>query len=326
MSGIDTMKMRLYQKGGKQIGRMEEDKLRGLRQALLYSYQSATAVLQDGREFLCLMNPDKLNNSYDNKIISIPFRDICLNKPIIEHHTTTQGLEEIGMKPGDVFEWKETNTYWIVYLRYLEERAYFRAEVRKCESEADVDGTPYRVYFKGPQELNIEWKKIRNAGIINTENYSGLMYITRDEKTEEFFHRFTIVKIDDKPYEVQVVNRFGGDGILEVAVKEWFQNSIEDAKKEADKEAEALKPVPSPEDPQIVGPAQVDPYGIVTYSIANIAGDCVWSVNEEAEKKILFKDNNNTGNEVTLYIATNKKMNFTLSCNDVTIDVEVLSL
>jgi hypothetical protein len=37
------------------------------------------------------------------------------------------------MKPGDVFTWKKTNTHWLVYLQDLEEIAYFRAEIRRCD-------------------------------------------------------------------------------------------------------------------------------------------------------------------------------------------------
>lgn len=58
---------------------MINDKLRSLKKALLYSYQAATAILSDGREFRCLINPDKNKPAYDNKMLSIPFKDICLN-------------------------------------------------------------------------------------------------------------------------------------------------------------------------------------------------------------------------------------------------------
>ena len=75
---LETLKMRLNYNGGvSQQDRMIKDKERSLKKALLYSYQSGTAVLEDGREFRCLMNPDKEKMDYDNKIISIPFRDIC---------------------------------------------------------------------------------------------------------------------------------------------------------------------------------------------------------------------------------------------------------
>ena len=109
MSGLDNLGLRLqYTGGNRQIDRMNEDKLKSLKKALLYSYQSATAILADGREFRCLINPDKLKNVYDDKIISIPFKDICLNKDRIGK--TTNGIEDIGMKPGDIFTWKENET------------------------------------------------------------------------------------------------------------------------------------------------------------------------------------------------------------------------
>ena len=38
------------------------------------------------------------------------------------------------MKPGDVFVWKETNTHWLVFLQILNETAYFRSEIRRCDS------------------------------------------------------------------------------------------------------------------------------------------------------------------------------------------------
>ena len=62
-----------------------------MKKALLYSYQAATATLADGREFRCLINPDKTKPAYDNKIISIPYKDVCLNKPRVGK--TTEGEE-----------------------------------------------------------------------------------------------------------------------------------------------------------------------------------------------------------------------------------------
>ena len=104
MSGLDTMLIRLKYNGGKrQIDRMNEDKLRSLKKALLYSYQSATAILEDGREFRCLINPDKIKNEYDNKYISIPFKDICLNAEEIEDTISSNKIQEIGLKEGDIF-------------------------------------------------------------------------------------------------------------------------------------------------------------------------------------------------------------------------------
>ena len=72
MSGLEDLKIRLQYNGGhKQESRMQLDKLRTLKKALIYSYQAATAILEDGREFRCLINPDKNKLDYDDKIISI---------------------------------------------------------------------------------------------------------------------------------------------------------------------------------------------------------------------------------------------------------------
>ena len=164
MSGLDNMKTRLkYYGGNRQIDRMNEDKLRSLKRALLYSYQSATAKLADGRKFRCLINPDQIKNQYDNKYISIPFKDICLNEmeldpTITKPKKTTDGLQEIGMKPGDIFTWEENNTDWLVYLRRFEETAYFRAEIRRCKYEVDVDGTKYKCYVSRPSTNEIDWR------------------------------------------------------------------------------------------------------------------------------------------------------------------------
>ena len=96
------MKTRIsYAGGSKQQDRMIEDKLRSLKRAMFNSYQGATAVLEDGREFRCLINPDKMKTEYRDKIISIPFEDVCLNKPKVGK--TTEGIEPIGMKVGDTF-------------------------------------------------------------------------------------------------------------------------------------------------------------------------------------------------------------------------------
>ena len=129
VSGLD---IRLNYAGGRKADdRMQLDKLRTLKKALLYSYQAETAILEDGREFRCLINPDKLKNDYDNKILSIPYSDICLNKEF-QDLPTSLAEESTDIKVGDVFTWKENGTKWIVYLQFLEESAYFRGEIRQC--------------------------------------------------------------------------------------------------------------------------------------------------------------------------------------------------
>ena len=55
-------------------------------------------------------------------------------------------------------------------------------------------------------------------------NYTINVYITKNEETLDFFERFTKVKIADRPWEVQAKDTMGGDGIIELVLKEDFEN------------------------------------------------------------------------------------------------------
>ena len=305
MSGLDTLNLRLNYHGGNQEGRLIKDKQRSLNKALLYSYQAETAVLADGREFRCLINPDKLKNDYDDKIISIPFRDICLNSN--RKGKTEDGLEDIGMKAGDVFKWKETDTYWLVYLQRLEENAYFRAEIRKCRYDVEIGEDKYKVYLCGPAETAIIWhtkKNMKGSGITwNDLNYDLTMFITKDELTEDYFHRFTKVKVSGKPYEVQAVDAISIEGIIEVALKEDYTNSIKDIIDNTEIQEE--KPIDK-NLPYIAGPTIVYPYDEVHFSIKNTYGG-IWEVSNN--KAYIMSQ---TDSAVELMIKTGRSGEFDL--------------
>jgi len=229
---LELLNKRLQYQGGNQEQRFINDKLNGLKKALLYSYQAATAKLSDGKEFRCLINPDKNKPAYDNKILSIPYKDICLNEPRVGK--TSEGIVDINIKPGDVFIWKETDTHWLVYLECIEEDAYFRSEIRRCDQSVKIGKNSYWVYIRGPVETSIEWAQ--KAGIEwNTLNYSLVMYITADDVTNSYFERFKTIKVLDprnnkeKTWQVVGVDPYYGDGIIQVFLDEYFENSIVDA-------------------------------------------------------------------------------------------------
>ena len=269
---LELLNKRLQYQGGNQEQRFINDKLRGLKKALLYSYQAATATLSDGKEFRCLINPDKNKPAYDNKILSIPYKDICLNAPRVGK--TSEGEIDIDIKPGDVFTWKETNTHWLVYLEYIEEDAYFRSEIRRCDQEVKIEDNSYWVYIRGPVETSIEWNQ--KAGIEwNTLNYSLVMYITADETTNNYFERFKTIKILDprynkeKTWQVVGVDPYYGDGIIPVFLDEYFENSIADAVA-AEKPAETGKENPINETAAYIdGPTEVQQYSKAYYEIHN---------------------------------------------------------
>lgn len=272
MAGLDNLQIRLSYAGGSTEGRMQKDKLKSLKRALFNSYQAETAILADGREFKCLINPNRLKADYDEKIISIPFEDICLNTERVGK--TTQGIQTIGMKSGDVFEWKETGTFWIVYLQRLEESAYFRANIKKCQFEIDINGTKYKVYVRGPVETAIDWQQ--KKGIVwNNLNYTLTLTITKTKETEAFFHRFSKIKFREKTWEVQAIDNISTEGTIDVYLKEYYSNEVEDAYlKEQEETLPEIIP-PAENSVYIAGDSVVYPFDIKEYTIKN-ASDGQW--------------------------------------------------
>lgn len=240
MSALDNMKIRLdYYGGSKQQSRMIKDKLRSLKKSLLYSYQAGTMIIQDENakelKFRCLMNPDKRTFDADKMMLSVPFEDICLNQPIVGK--TTEGYVKVPIKCGSTFIWEETETRWLVTLQYLEELAYFRADVRKCYSlPIEINGKEYWFALTGENEKTTEWLK-HNKEEWNKLNYTRELFIERNEETFNYFKRFKIIKLPNvlgeyESWEVQAVRPNSTSDILIVYVKEYFENRYEEISNE----------------------------------------------------------------------------------------------
>ena len=245
MDALDNMRIRLQYNGGTpQQSRMIEDKLKSLKKALLYSYQAGTMIIDNPNEnnelpkqmeFRCLMNPDKRTFDADKMMLSVPFEDICLNAPRIGK--TTEGIVPVPIKCGSVYTWKETATRWIVTLQYIEEYAYFRADVRKCYPYPLVlDGKEYYFASVGQNEEIIEWTR-RNHEEWNKMNYTRTLYIERNDQTLDYFKRFKIVKLPNiqgelETWEVQAVAPNATDDVLIVHFREYFENKYEEVSAE----------------------------------------------------------------------------------------------
>lgn len=300
MSALENMQTRLDYNGGQaQIARMNKDKIKSLKKALVASYQAATAILADGREFKCLINPDKIKNTYDNKIISIPFEDVCLNSERLGK--TNEGVVSIDLKAGDVFTWKENGSKWLIYLQRLEETAYFRSEIRKCNKTVEINGKEYDVYVRGPEQLTIEWQK-GNLEMFNKQNYTLLMYITKDKNTLDYFHRFTKIEIDGLPWEVQAVDSIATEGLIEVSLKESYRNTIE---KEIEENKEETKP--EQKNIYIKGENSVYPYWEGQYEIIGVNGG-IWEISNNKAKII----GNNDEKIVNIEVISGRSGNFIL--------------
>lgn len=326
MSGLRNLNKRLQYYGGNIEGRMNNDKLRGLNNAAKFAYQAETAILSDEREFKCLINRDRTSEDKDDKILSIPYKAICLNAPRIGK--TSEGLVDTNVKVGDVFTWKETDTHWMIYLQHLNESAYFLADIRRCDQVVEINDKKYWVYIKGPTSKGIDWKQKNNI-YFNELNYSLEMYITKDPDTMSFFHRFSKLKIKEsdldisKTWEVAAINPYYGDGIIQVFLEETFENTIQE---ERQKEIEENKQenIIDTSLPYIEGPTTVTSYDSVEYEIHNATGG-EWYLKYKNKEEFSLKSNKD---KISLNITVGGLGSFKLiyrrvDMEDIVLDVKI---
>ena len=217
VEGVEHQSMRLRQMGGnRQQERMIKDKRRSLDNAVWNSYQAAEVVktdAEDRKPVRALINPNKLKQDYDDKIISVGY--------------------EYNFAPGTVFEWLGTKTYWLVYLQDLTELAYFRGDIRKCSYEIsweDEDGL-HKTYaaVRGPVETKINF--IQKHGIsVDTPNHSLSILMPKNDYTINYFKRYSKFYLngDDTCWRVEATDWISTPGILEVIAVEYYANEVED--------------------------------------------------------------------------------------------------
>jgi hypothetical protein len=277
MGGLDLMRKRMYFDGGETAdGRNVRGKYLSFKSALENSYQGEWIIFND-RRYRCLINPSKLTEEYDQKEISIDF--------------------EVGLQNGDVFYWERTNSYWIVYLQKIEEEAYFRAQIRRCNYQIN----DWWVYLRGPVETAIVWSQ-KHQIEINEMNFSILLYVAKTEETIEFFSRFQIVKFDGHNWRVAATDKYSQNGLIEVYLEEYFDNTMEDNM--------VIPEIIEPDKtkPYISGPTVVKPYDInVTYQIMNYSLRGGFVVNSNKVKII-----SQTEDTLILEITTGKAGTFIL--------------
>ena len=218
VGGVGEQYVKLQQAGGSmQQERMIKDKRRSLDRAVWYSYQGAEVRKIDAenkKPIRALINPNKLKQDYDDKIISVGY--------------------EYDFVPGTIFEWVGTNTYWLVYLQDLTELAYFRGDIRKCSYEIkweDEEGNLHQTYaaVRGPVETKINF--IQKHGIsVDSPNHSLNILMPKTEATLDYFKRYKkfYLQGDETCWRVEATDWISMPGILEVVAVEYFANEAED--------------------------------------------------------------------------------------------------
>ena len=93
------------------------------------------------------------------------------------------------------------------------------------------------------------------------------MYITKDENSLNYVHRFSKIDINKRPYEIEAIDDISIDGIIQVALKEDFNNTIEKEEQERQKENPII-----PTSNLIIGKIEVYPYDNLVYTISELSG------------------------------------------------------
>lgn len=273
IQGVNNQFVRLNHQGGNlQQNRMIKDKRRSLDRALVYSYQGADVRKIDSTSddyVRALINPNKLKQDYDDKIISVGY----------EHH----------FECGDIFEWKGTETYWLIYLQDLTELAYFRGDIRKCSHQInwEDENGKHSTYaaIRGPVETKINY--IQKHGIsVDTPNYSLNILLPKTADTLSYFQRYNKFYLANDElkvcWRIEAIDWLSMPGILEINAVEYYANEFEDNLENGTVgtlKTEPINPNNSFIEDTITGETFIKPKKEYEYEyIGNLVGE--WSVKE----------------------------------------------
>lgn len=292
-SGLEILNNRLQTQGGPaQQSRMVKDKLKTLDKAVKYSYQAAKIKKflprgedlrgLDNEEIPALINPNKLKQDYDDKIISVRY--------------------DYDFKPGDIFEWAQTDTYWLIYLQNLTELAYFRGDIRKCSYQIiwEDDGELHDTYaaIRGPVETKIDYVQ-KHLVSIDRPNYSLNILIPKTNNTLKYFQRYSKFYLQNDYnqvcWRVEAVDWIGMPGIIEVNATEYYENKFEDDVDKGIAGSLKMKPLDPNNDDLIKGDTFIKPKVMVTFRTNN-DGVGKWHIDKKYPVTILktyFDDDKN---------------------------------
>jgi len=278
MSGLDLMKKRITTYSYDSTdGRLVGGKYKSFQAALKRSYQAEWITLNKGTDkeshWRCLINPSRLTEQFDKKVISIDFKS--------------------GVEEGTIFWWDRTESYWMINLQQHTEEAYFRGTISRAEYSLDIEKHTYWAAVKGPEETSME-EKIKHQITYNGLNYTLALQVAKDSRTINYFSRHRILKLAlnykdaDTGEEIQeyhnwkvvATDKYSSKSVIDVYLDEYYDNEMEDVE---------IDPTPDEPDvskPHIDGSRLV--YGFDTdlsYSIVGASGGR-WEVSNVKKAKI----------------------------------------
>lgn len=270
MTNLELMKIRAaHANNDRQYERMVQDKLRSFYRALLYSYQTVWIKndnTADAEYVRALINPDKVKFDYDEKIVSIDFKH--------------------NFKCGDTFEWKDTNTHWIILKQELTERAYFRGNIRRCQLLEIIDpDTKENIQLwaaiRGPVETRIE--SIQKAGLVaHVPNMTLNIYVSKNEQTLKLLNRYFKFKFSGLTWMVTAYDSISTPGIIEFTAEENYDCDYDEL---LITPIDPNPPIKDKKEPAIIGETFVRPLMTASFTLNTDAIDGKWELSLPSEKQ-----------------------------------------
>lgn len=313
MTNFDMMRLRLeYQGGIKQEDRMIQDKYKTFLKTLQFSYQAASVSLaQHYNDCLsataepqpdepidlaarALINPDKVKQDYDDKILSIDYK--------------------YGFQCGDVIKWRGTNSYWIIYLEQLTEDAYFRAEIRRCKYKIkfkDEDGNWVQTWaaIRGPIETQIDSIQ-KNQQRVDRPNLGLNILMPKNDKTVKAFRRYSEFLFAGRSWKVQAPDDISMTNVIEVTAEESYVDRDTDDTINEIKNGLVVEPEDPTPDSGIVGETWIMPNFEYTYTAPAAGGQ--WALADGIPVAVISK----TDTSITIKWTKTSHGQFNISWTD----------
>ena len=189
MNDYELFQKRLSNRGSSVADRLTTDKLKSFQHALVYAYNSED-MDKDGVLSKALINNEKLQMDYDQKVISSGF--------------------ENGYKIGDVVYWTRTGTHWLIISQQLTERAYFKASIKKALYKIKWRGDSDKVVYEqwaallGPVETKLN-EQIKNSIAFDVPNDTLTLWMGASEATKSL-NVYDKIMIANKVWRINVVD------------------------------------------------------------------------------------------------------------------------
>ena len=250
-NSLNLMQARLSARVGQfQQDKMIKDKKETLDRVVKYSYQGAK-VQELGSDTIAyaLINPNKVKQDYDDKIISIGY--------------------EYNYTPGTIFDWVNTGTKWLIYLQDLTELAYFKGDIRKCNYEIRWKNKDNKlcstfVALTGPKETNLN-SSVKEGISLDVPNNTLYFMVPNNPDTAEYFTRYQEFYLNNQCWRIEAIDSISAPGIIEVNAVEYYSNKDTDNIEQGI--VDILEPiVPEPATTEINGDVFIKPKKVYDYS------------------------------------------------------------